>query len=83
MNLEIMAAVLALVTAMLMKSDAAEAAPCWPWCSLYGFPSLGRACAFSSFEQCMETFSGIGGCCYVNPCTPPVRSPGTRRRSRG
>lgn len=62
---------LALAAAMLMKLGSADAAAYWPWCSLYD-ESYTRACAFSSWQQCMETVRGIGGYCYANPYRPPA-----------
>ena len=39
-----------------------------PWCVQYfGGISGGTTCAFSSFEQCMETARGNGAYCYQNP----------------
>ena len=39
-----------------------------PWCVQYlgGF-SGGTTCAFTSFDQCMETARGNGAFCYQNP----------------
>jgi hypothetical protein len=68
-------AALTLVAAVLIQPRSADAAPYWPWCSQYG-PDMGstHACAFSSWEQCMETVRGIGGYCYTNPYPPPPLS---------
>ncbi len=41
------------------------AATSYPWCARYS--TTGGECAFNSFEQCMETLSGIGGSCIDNP----------------
>jgi hypothetical protein len=77
MNLRITAAVLApamvVMTVMAMTPRAADAAPYWPWCSRYGDPRGYGAvsCAFSSWEQCMDTVRGIGGWCYTNPYPNP------------
>ncbi len=64
-------AVVALGAVMLSQPRTGEAAQYWPWCSQYGPDSFAHACAFSSWEQCMETVRGIGGHCYVNPYGPP------------
>jgi Protein of unknown function (DUF3551) len=76
-------AALTLAAALLIQPRSGEAAPYWPWCSQYGRPSLAHACAFSSWEQCMETVRGIGGYCYANPYGPPpsARSAKPRRHS--
>ena len=67
-------AALTLAAAVLIQPRSGEAAPYWPWCSQYGLPSLAHSCAFSSWEQCMETVRGIGGYCYANPYPPPAPS---------
>jgi hypothetical protein len=64
-------AAFALAAAALTEPGTGEAAPYWPWCSQYGPDSFAHACAFSSWEQCMQTVRGIGGYCYVNPYPPP------------
>jgi hypothetical protein len=78
-------AVTAFATVMMIQPRSADAAPYWPWCSYYGYDSFAHACAFSSWEQCMETVRGIGGYCYVNPYGPPpapsARSAKVRRRA--
>jgi Protein of unknown function (DUF3551) len=63
--------IVTLATVMMIQPHAASAAPYWPWCSYYGGRSSAHACAFSSWEQCMETVRGIGGYCQVNPYGPP------------
>lgn len=60
-------AVLALTTVVMIQPHAANAARYWPWCSQYFDRSVARQCAYSSWEQCMETVRGIGGYCYANP----------------
>ena len=64
-------AVLTLVAAVLIQPGAGHAAPYWPWCSQYDTNGGAHACAFSSWEQCMDTVRGIGGYCYTNPYGPP------------
>jgi hypothetical protein len=75
-------AMLALAVATLMTPRPGQAAPYWPWCSQYFDMSPAHACAFSSWEQCMETVRGMGGYCYANPYpAPPIsdRSGKTRQ----
>ena len=67
-------AVLALTTVPMIQPHAANAAPYWPWCSQYFSRGTPHACAFVSWEQCMDTVRGIGGYCYANPYPPPARS---------
>jgi hypothetical protein len=66
------AAAIALSAATLSAPRPADAAPYWPWCSQYGPRSNAHACAFASWEQCMQTVSGIGGYCYENREPPPA-----------
>jgi hypothetical protein len=86
MNPKIMTAALAFATVMMtMAPDSANAAPYWPWCSRYDYARGGGAlsCAFSSFEQCMDTVRGIGGYCYTNPYgIPYTPAPGRPAKSR-
>ncbi len=64
-------AMLAFTTVMTIQPHAANAAPYWPWCSQYFSRGTSHACAFSSWEQCMDTVRGIGGYCYANPYPAP------------
>jgi hypothetical protein len=74
-------AMLALAAATLMTPRPGQAAPYWPWCSAYLDPGHATtSCAFSSWGQCMETVSGIGGYCYVNPYPPPALTPAANQR---
>ena len=43
----------------------ASAAISYPWCARYA--NTGGECSFNTFEQCLETLSGIGGVCTDNP----------------
>jgi opacity protein-like surface antigen len=43
----------------------AAAAPVYPWCVRYS--NTDGSCAFNTFYQCLETMSGIGGGCTLNP----------------
>jgi hypothetical protein len=76
-------AMLALATVMLIEPHSANAAPYWPWCSQSDQSPFAHACAFSSWEQCMQTVRGIGGYCYVNPYGPApavIERPAKRHR---
>jgi Protein of unknown function (DUF3551) len=54
----------------------------YPWCSYYD--SLGgENCGFTTFQQCQENVSGIGGFCEPNTQYQPAPSgpyPSTRER---
>jgi hypothetical protein len=79
-------AALTLVTVMLVQPGPGQTAPYWPWCSQYFSFGVAHSCAFSSWEQCMDTVRGIGGYCYVNPYGPPLAPAPLARshhRSRG
>jgi hypothetical protein len=76
-------AALAFASAMLIQPHAANAAPYWPWCSQYFSRGTPHSCAFSTWDQCMDTVRGIGGYCYANPYPPPpIKSAPTFRKSR-
>jgi len=71
MSARMIFAIAALAAVLIIQPRSGEAAPYWPWCSQYDRSSFAHACAFSSWEQCMETVRGIGGYCYTNPYPPP------------
>ena len=39
----------------------------YPWCAYYNLPDGPMSCSFSTFEQCREDISGVGGMCSPNP----------------
>ncbi|HUI13741.1 MAG TPA: DUF3551 domain-containing protein [Xanthobacteraceae bacterium] len=50
----------------------------YPWCAQYGRGTGGPMnCGFSTYRQCMEDVSGIGGFCIQNNT---YRPPAARRR---
>ena len=49
----------------------AQAEVAYPWCAHYGrFGTQATNCGFSTYRQCLETISGIGGYCERNPRYP-------------
>jgi hypothetical protein len=75
-------ATLALTAMMMIEPHAANAAPYWPWCSVYNSRTTTYACAFSSWEQCMATVGGgAGGFCYTNPYPPPPSARSSHRHA--
>jgi hypothetical protein len=57
----------------------------YPWCSQYSEGGAGgRNCGFTTFQQCLENVSGIGGFCEPNTLyqPPPGPHPVTRSQSR-
>jgi hypothetical protein len=46
----------------------------YPWCAQYSGGGFGgRNCGFSTYRQCRETVSGIGGFCFRNNTYRPGR----------
>jgi hypothetical protein len=67
-------AVLAISSAIGRRAEAQT----YPWCAIYGGGGNGGAtnCGFSTFQQCMEDVSGIGGFCQLNDWyKPPLAAP--------
>jgi hypothetical protein len=57
----------------------------YPWCSQYSEGGAGgRNCGFTTFQQCLENVSGIGGFCEPNTQyqPPPGSHPFTRVQRR-
>jgi hypothetical protein len=71
-----------IVAAVLIAATSASQAQTaydYPWCALRGDRSGGQSCYFTSYRQCMQTLSGIGGTCIPSPY---YRGP-THRERRG
>jgi Protein of unknown function (DUF3551) len=49
----------------------------YPWCAHYGGGSNGGGmnCGFTTFQQCLDTVSGIGGFCEANTQYQPPPGP--------
>ena len=48
----------------------------YPWCAYYsGKGAGGTNCGFTTFQQCLDTVSGIGGFCNVNTQYQPPPGP--------
>ena len=57
----------------------------YPWCAEYGgTPSGPTNCGFVTFQQCLDTISGIGGFCVRNNTYQPPLGPhrSTKARTR-
>jgi hypothetical protein len=65
--------ILAATCATGMRAEAQT----YPWCSIYSGSMGGSSnCGFSTYQQCMENVSGIGGFCQLNDWyKPPVSAP--------
>ncbi len=46
----------------------------YPWCAQYRRAVGGTNCGFVTYQQCLETISGIGGYCYRNPAYSSPRA---------
>jgi Protein of unknown function (DUF3551) len=72
--------ILGIGVALVAIGDRAEAQN-YPWCAYYdGGMGGGTNCGFTTFQQCMDTISGIGGICQPNTqyVPPPGPHPSTR-----
>jgi hypothetical protein len=53
------------------------------WCAEYGgTPSGPTNCGFVTFQQCLDTISGIGGSCVRNNTYQPPPGPHPSRKVR-
>jgi Protein of unknown function (DUF3551) len=64
----------------VLVSVAANATPAkaqnYPWCAQYGGGFGGASnCGFVSYDQCMQTLSGMGGFCVANNTYAPPPGP--------
>jgi len=53
----------------------------YPWCLIYGTDFGGKNCGFTTFQQCQDTVSGIGGFCMQNNTYQPPQLLGPRART--
>lgn len=68
---KILIAFAALAALAAFAAPSAKAEIEYPWCAHYGrFGGQAENCGFSTFRQCAETVSGIGGFCERNPRYP-------------
>ncbi len=56
----------------------------YPWCAQYGGGFGGASnCGFISYDQCMQTLSGMGGFCVLNNTyAPPAVAVPSRHQAR-
>jgi Protein of unknown function (DUF3551) len=47
----------------------------YPWCAYYNGKFGGTNCGFTTFQQCLDTVSGIGGFCQQNNLYQPPPGP--------
>ncbi len=61
------------------SAPASAASDPYRWCAQYGRDG-GTNCGFVTLQQCLDTISGIGGGCELNPFyTGPERQPTPRK----
>jgi hypothetical protein len=52
----------------------------YPWCAIYSGDMGGSEnCGFTTFQQCMDDVSGIGGFCQLNNTYTPTGIAPSRR----
>jgi hypothetical protein len=59
-----------ITAAILLATSSASLAQSpydYPWCAVFTRTSGATSCYYTSFQQCRETLSGIGGDCIQNP----------------
>jgi len=82
--MKLLLSVVAILAATSMLGASAQAQN-YPWCAYYSGPGGGTNCGFTTFQQCLDTVSGIGGFCEPNtqyqPPPGPHPSTGMIRRS--
>ncbi len=56
----------------------------YPWCAIYSEGAVGGGtnCGFITFEQCMETASGLGSFCYRSMQYVPPSGPQSSKQMR-
>ena len=80
--MRLLLAVLSIICVGLVGMGKSAVAQNYPWCAHYGTGFGGINCGFTTFQQCMDTVSGIGGFCMVNNTYQllPGSYPLTKRR---
>jgi hypothetical protein len=79
--MRLLLAVLSICVGLVSMSKNAEAQN-YPWCAMLNMGDQAVNCGFTTFQQCMDTVSGIGGFCMVNNTyqSSPGSYPLTKRR---
>ena len=63
--MRLLLAVLSICVGLVSMGKNAEAQN-YPWCAHLGTGFESTNCGFTTFQQCMDTVSGIGGFCQPN-----------------
>jgi Protein of unknown function (DUF3551) len=63
--------------ALVLLAGGTGSASAAPWCAWYDPYTYN--CAFHTFQQCLDTISGVGGYCARNVREPADRPPPRRR----
>jgi len=68
----------ALMTCLGSRAEAQN----YPWCSIYtGSMGGSQNCGFSTYQQCMNNVTGIGGFCQLNNTYKPPGGAPLRHKS--
>ena len=70
------------VIAATTVSNTPTKAQNYPWCAYYNGRFGGTNCGFTTFQQCLDTVSGIGGFCQLNNLYQPPAGPHPYTRQR-
>lgn len=83
-NLRHVIPALAVAAVLPLVAASSAAAQTYPWCSIYsGGWNGAENCGFSTYRQCMENVSGVGGFCQRNPLyRPPAERSQRSKRNR-
>jgi hypothetical protein len=71
------------VFAAVVCFEKPAAAQNYPWCAYYSggrHDGGGTNCGFTTFQQCLDTVSGIGGFCQRNTQYQPPPGPHSSKR---
>lgn len=70
--------------AMLVAASAFEraAAQDYPWCAHLAIPGETKNCGFTTWKQCMDTVSGVGGSCAENPFYVAAQMQAAQRKAK-
>jgi hypothetical protein len=76
----IVAAALLASAALFAAGGDAKAQREYPWCAFYD--EYTRNCGFDTYQQCLDTISGVGGMCRRNPRASSSDERGGQSRER-
>jgi len=74
-----MRSLLAATALLLVATSTPSMARDYPWCARTPVTDFNPSCAYTSYNQCMATLSGIGGDCMKNPLLAFGQQPRPRK----